>query len=330
MQRKLWAALALAILLVFSMSHLSSTAPGDEKYDSLKRFVQVLDLVESNYVNEVDRVEAIDGALGGMLQSLDPHSSYLNPEDYKSLQETTSGEFYGVGIEISNNENGQLMIVSPIYGTPGERAGLRSGDLILAVDGKPTKGMTASDAVRVIRGPKGTSVELLIFSKGDTVAHTVTLVRDTIPVISVKAHELEPGYHWIRVTQFSERTTTELSQVLREITKAGEIKGIILDMRNNPGGLLGQAVNVADMFLREGVIVSMRGRNPESNQEFRAKAQAADITAPMVVLINSGSASAAEIVAGALGDHSRALLVGEQTFGRATPDDVSAILAQFS
>ena len=322
MQRKLWAVIALIVLLAVSAAQPSLAGPGDEKYDPLKRFVQVLDLVETSYVKEVDRKEAIEGALNGMLQSLDPHSVYLNAEDYKSLQEVTSGEFYGVGIEITNNENGQLMIVAPIEDTPGDRAGLKSGDLILAVDGNPTKGMTASDAVRVIRGPKGTAVELLIFSKGDTAAHTVSLTRDTIPVISVKARELEPGYYWIRLTQFSERTTTELSQALRDIAKTGEIKGIVLDMRNNPGGLLGQAVNVSDMFLRDGMIVSMRGRNPENNQEFKAKAQAADITAPIVVLINSGSASAAEIVAGALGDHSRALLVGEQTFGKGSVQSI--------
>lgn len=322
MQRKLWVLCALAFILAFGGPRLCAAGPGDEKYDALKRFVQVLDLVESSYVKEVDRKEAIEGALNGMLQSLDPHSTYLNAEDYKSLQEVTSGEFYGVGIEITNNENGQLMIVAPIDDTPGDRAGLKSGDLILAVDGNPTKGMTASDAVRVIRGPKGTAVEMLIFSKGDTAAHTVSLVRDTIPVISVKARELEPGYYWIRLTQFSERTTTELSQALRDIAKTGEIKGIVLDMRNNPGGLLGQAVNVSDMFLRDGMIVSMRGRNPESNQEFKAKAQASDITAPVVVLINSGSASAAEIVAGALGDHSRALLVGEQTFGKGSVQSI--------
>ena len=322
MQRKLWAACALALLLIFGALHPCSAAPGDEKYDALKRFVQVLDLVESSYVKEVDRKEAIEGALNGMLQSLDPHSLYLNAEDYKSMQEVTSGEFFGVGIEITNNENGQLMIVAPIEDTPGDRAGLKSGDLILAVDGNPTKGMTASDAVRVIRGPKGTPVELLIFSKGDSTAHTVTLTRDMIPVISVKSRELEPGYYWIRLTQFSERTTTELSQALRDIAKSGELKGIVLDMRNNPGGLLGQAVNVSDMFLRDGMIVSMRGRNPESNQEFKAKAQASDVTAPIVVLINSGSASAAEIVAGALGDHNRALLVGEQTFGKGSVQSI--------
>ncbi len=190
------------------------------------------------------------------------------------------------------------------------------------MDGESTKGMTASDAVQYIRGPKGTPVELLIFSKGDTTAHPVTLVRDKIPVISVKNRELEPGYYWIRITQFSERTTTELSQTLRDIAKSGEIKGIVLDMRNNPGGLLGQAVNVSDMFLREGIIVSMRGRGPETNQEFRAKAQAGDISAPMVVLINSGSASASEIVAGALGAHNRALLVGEQTFGKGSVQSI--------
>ncbi len=326
MQRKSWMLRAISVfvapILVISVTATALAGPDDAKYEALKRFVQVMDLVESNYVKEVDRKELIEGALNGMLQSLDPHSVYLNAEDYKSLHEVTQGEFFGVGIEITNNENGQLMVVAPIEDTPGDRAGLKSGDLILAVDGKPTKGMSASDAVQVIRGPKGTEVELLIFSKGDSAAHVVKLVRDAIPLISVKSRELEPGYYWIRLTQFTERTTSELSQALRDITKAGEIKGIVLDLRNNPGGLLGQAVSVSDMFLRDGMIVSMRGRNPESKQEFKAKAQAGDIAASMVVLINSGSASAAEIVAGALGDHHRALLVGERTFGKGSVQSI--------
>lgn len=326
MQRKSWMLRALsafsAFLLVISITGTALAGPDDVKYEALKRFVQVMDLVENSYVKEVDRKELIEGALNGMLQALDPHSMYLNAEDYKSLHEVTQGEFYGVGIEITNNENGQLMVVAPIEDTPGDRAGLKSGDLILAVDGHPTKDMSASDAVRLIRGPKGTAVELLIFSKGDGAAHSVKLVRDTIPVISVKSRMLEPGYYWIRITQFSERTTSELAQAMRDITKSGEIKGIVLDLRNNPGGLLGQAVSVSDMFLRDGMIVSMRGRTAESNQEFKAKAQAGDIAAPMVVLINSGSASAAEIVAGALGDHHRALLVGEQTFGKGSVQSI--------
>lgn len=292
-----------------------------EDYDSLKRFSQVLDIIESNYVDEKQRKEIVDGALKGMLQSLDPHSSYLSPEEYTEMMENNSGEFFGIGIEISV-ENGQLTVVAPIEDTPAERAGLKSGDAIIAVDGKPTQEMSSQEAVTNIRGPKGTPVELLVLSKGSNSPRSVKIVRDAIPMTSVKVRELEDGYYWIRLTRFIGRTTDDLAEALRGVAKKGEIKGLILDLRNNPGGLLEQSVFTSDMFLSDGVIVSMRGRNNKATRTYSAASQAGDVVAPMVVLINSGSASAAEIVAGALKDHNRALLVGERTFGKASVQDV--------
>lgn len=299
----------------------SNNSTPNTEIEPLKRFSHVLDLVEGNYVDEKERKEIVDGAIRGMLQSLDPHSVYLTPEEYNEMSESNSGEFFGIGIEISV-ENGQVTIVSPIEDTPADRAGLKSGDMILAVDGKPTQDMTSQETVSAIRGPKNTTVELLILGKDTSAPRTVKIVRDAIPMTSVKVRELEDGYYWVRITRFIGRTTEEMTEELRKVTKKGEIKGIILDMRNNPGGLLDQSIYVSDMFLNDGVIVSMRGRTPKSTRTYSASAQAGDIVAPVVVLINSGSASASEIVAGALKDHNRALLVGERTFGKASVQDV--------
>ena len=302
----------------------SAPALSNQDTEALRRFSMILDMVENNYVEEKERKEIVDGAIKGMLQSLDPHSVYLSPEEYTEMMESNTGEFYGIGIEISA-ENGQVTIVAPIEDTPADRAGLKSGDLILAVDGRPTQDMTSQETVSSIRGPKNTTVELLIMSKDANAPRTVKIVRDAIPMTSVKIRELEEGYYWIRITRFIGRTNEELSDALRSVAKKGEIKGIVLDMRNNPGGLLDQSIYVSDMFLNDGVIVSVRGRTPKTNRTYSANAQAGDVVAPMVVLINSGSASASEIVAGALKDHNRALLVGEQTFGKASVQDVIAM-----
>jgi carboxyl-terminal processing protease len=287
----------------------------EKDIEELKRFSQVLNIVERHYVNEVTRSGLIDGAVKGMLQSLDPHSTLLNKEEFKEMKETTSGEFFGIGIEITM-EGSQVVVVTPIEDTPAYKAGFKPGDLILSVDGQPTMDMGLQDVVSRIRGPKGTEVELVFMHRDDKSPTTVTIKRDAIPLISVKTRELEPGYHWMRLTRFSERTTQELLDALDDINKKGSLKGLVLDLRNNPGGLLDQAVRTADCFLRDGLIVSVRGRDEQANREFQATEQKTDVTVPVVVLVNAGSASAAEIVAGALGDQKRALLLGERTFGK--------------
>ena len=306
--------------LLLAGASAAFAAADESKFDSLKRFSQVLDLIERHYVSDTTRKDLLNGAIKGMLQGLDPHSNYMNPDEYKDMQETTTGEFSGIGVEISQ-ENGQVLVVSPIEDTPAFRAGLLSGDIILTINGQPTQELTLQEVVSRIRGPKGSEVELSILHSDAKTPLTVRIVRDSIPLISVKSRELEDGYYWMRITRFSERTTQELQDAIKVATKAG-MKGMVLDLRNNPGGLVDQAVGVADTFLTEGNIVSIRGRQDSSVREYNAKNQKGDIHVPMVVLVNAGSASASEIVAGALRDHKRALIIGERTFGKGSVQNI--------
>ena len=303
--------------------HAASAAEStaESRIDELKRFSQVLNIVERFYVNDVNRKDLLLGALKGMLQALDPHSSMLTSEEFREMKETTSGEFFGIGIEITSEGN-QLTVVTPIEDTPAYKAGLKPGDYILAIDDQPTMEMSLQEAVSKIRGPKDTEISLSILHRDSKAPVTVRIKRDVIPYVSVKSRELEPGYFWIRLTRFSERTTQELLDALADAKKKGDIKGIVLDLRNNPGGLLDQAVSVSDVFLKEGTIVSMRGRGEQPSREFNAKDQRSDVAVSLVVLVNAGSASAAEIVAGALGDQKRALLIGERTFGKGSVQNI--------
>jgi carboxyl-terminal processing protease len=289
------------------------------KFEALKRFSQVLDLVERNYVRDVTQNDLINGAVKGLLQGLDPHSTFMSADEYKEMQQTTSGEFFGVGIEISM-ENGQVVVVTPIEDTPAFRAGLQTGDVVLSINGQSTQELSLQEVVSRIRGPKGSEVELTILHSDVKSPQTVRIVRDAIPLTSVKSKKLEDGYYWIRLTRFSERTTEEMREAFKNAEKesksAGGIKGIVLDLRNNPGGLLDQAVSISDVFLQEGVIVSIKGRRENTEHVYEAKNQSDDVRAPMVALINAGSASASEIVAGALRDQKRALIIGDRSFGK--------------
>lgn len=296
------------------------------KFEAARRFSQVLDLVERNYVKDVTQIDLINAAVKGMLQGLDPHSTFMTADEYKEMQETTSGEFFGVGIEISL-ENGQVVVVTPIEDTPAFRAGLQPGDVILSIDGQPAQELSLQEVVSRIRGTKGTEVELGILHSDAKTPQTVRIVRDSIPLVSVKSKPLEDGYYWIRLTRFSERTTDELKealkQAIRESKENGEgFKGIVLDLRNNPGGLLDQAVSVSDAFLKDGAIVSIKGREENAQRTYTARKQDDDVDVPMVVLINAGSASASEIVAGALRDQKRALILGERSFGKGSVQNI--------
>ncbi|SDB43613.1 C-terminal processing peptidase-3. Serine peptidase. MEROPS family S41A [Desulfonatronum thiosulfatophilum] len=304
----------LMLLFFLAVTFGQSMATDEDRYSPLKRFSQVLDLVERYYVQDVDRNEMIQGAIRGMLQELDPHSSFMTQDAFREMQIDTSGEFSGIGIEISIVD-GKLTVVSPIEDTPAFREGLKSGDHILEINGESTVDITIMDAVKQIRGPRGTTVELTVLSKGESVSRTVTIARDVIPVHTVKLFELEQGVLLIRLTSFKETTMDDLRAAL---AKAGQTphSGLILDLRNNPGGLLNQAVAVADAFLSEGQIVYTKGKVSQSEMNFEASRNVLDVDSPMVVLINAGSASASEIVAGALQDHGRALILGEQTFGK--------------
>ncbi|NDY58741.1 S41 family peptidase [Desulfovibrio sulfodismutans] len=310
------------ILVICQAASVLAAATEEDRFAPLKRFSQVMDLVENHYVKSVTRSELIDGAIVGMLQQLDPHSSFLSKEEFKEMQVSTSGEFGGIGIEISL-ENGRLTVISPIDDTPADKAGIKAGDIILEIDDQPTQDMTLVDAVQKIRGPKGKAVSLTILHKDAQKPLKVRVVRDTIPIISVKKTELEPGYLLLRVSRFNENTTSELKDALKDYGKGGTpLKGVILDLRNNPGGLLEQAVSVSDMFLPSGKIVSIKGKNNDQRKDFEARGESGEVAAPTVVLINAGSASASEIVAGALQDHKRALLIGEKTFGKGSVQTV--------
>lgn len=293
----------------------SSQARDTDHYQALKQFSQVLDLIEKNYVQEVNRTDLIHGAIEGMLNSIDPHSTFIDLDKFKMMQEEFQGEFGGIGIQIGVRDK-RLTVIAPIEDTPADKAGLRAGDIIIEIDGVSALDISLEEAVSKIRGPKGKAVELTILHKDSQAPEKVTIVRGTIPLISVKTRELEPGYLHVRLTDFKANTTEDLHRKLAEYTANRELKGIVLDLRNNPGGLLNQAISVTDTFLRDGLIVYTQGRDPKSRKDETATKQATDVNCPVVVLINSGSASASEIVAGALQDRKRAVLIGEKTFGK--------------
>jgi carboxyl-terminal processing protease len=294
-----------------------------EIYRELEVFANVLSLIQKYYVDEIVPREVINGAINGMLTSLDPHSSYLQAEDFKELQEETRGTFSGIGIEVTIRD-GILTAVSPIEGTPAARQGIRAGDQIIRIDGESTKGMTLMEMVRKLRGEKGSTVTLVIHRQGEQELKPFTLIRDVIPLNSVKSMFLEEGMFYLRITNFQETTTGDVHKELDKALKKGTINGLVLDLRNNPGGLLEQAVRISDIFLDHGVIVSTRSRRPEQDMVFEAHpgGRSKEFSFPMVVLVNSGSASAAEIVAGALQDHDRAIIIGTETFGKGSVQTV--------
>src|SRR5262245_10209408 len=322
--RKRRTGVAVAIVLAFLVGVAASEFVGTQKvgaapkesYEGLEQFTNILSIIQKNYVDEVATKQLIEGAINGMLVSLDPHSAYLTPELYKELQVETKGSFGGLGFVITN-KSGMLTVVAPIEDTPAYRDGIKSVDVILKIDGEFTKDMSLVEAVRRMRGPKDTKVKLTIKRDSPAQVLDVSLTREIIKIQSVKWKMLEKGYIYLRVTQFQERTDDDLERALRQADKeAGGIQGAVLDLRNNPGGLLTQAVKVADMFLDAGLIVYTDGRLENQKQKYFAHKPGTYSDFPMVVLVNGGSASASEIVAGALQDHKRALVLGTTTFGK--------------
>jgi carboxyl-terminal processing protease len=285
--------------------------------EDMRTFVEILNRVKSDYVEPVKDQDLIENAIRGMLDGLDPHSAYLSPDEFREVSISTSGKFGGLGIEVQM-QNGFVRVVAPIDDTPAHKAGLQAGDLIVRIDETPVKGMTLTEAVKLMRGEPGSKVTLTVLRENIEQPFKVSLTRAIIHVQSVKSKLLEPGYGYLRVTQFSTETGKTLENELAKLRKEnkGELKGLILDLRNNPGGVLNAAVEVSDAFLERGNIVSIKGRLPETNKDFDATPGDALAGQPMVVLVNGGSASASEIVAGALQDQGRAVVMGEKTFGK--------------
>ena len=291
-------------------------AVGSSGYQSLETFANILAIVQKNYIKEVDTETLVTGAIKGMLASLDPHSSYLTGNAYRDLQTETEGRFGGLGLEITMR-NGVLTVVSPIEGTPASRAGVQPGDQIVGIDDQSTEDMGLTDVVKQLRGPRGSSVMIVVRRKEQDKLLTFTIVRDVIEINSVRAYVLEPGFLYVRVAQFQERTSENLATAVTKNQPADKaFSGLVLDLRNNPGGLLTQAVGVSDLFLDSGLIVYTDGRLDQQKQKFSANRKTSHTGFPMVVLVNGGSASASEIVAGALQDHKRALILGTKTFGK--------------
>ena len=287
----------------------------DEVYRSLDIFTEVLRQIERNYVEPQDPKKLIHGAIKGMVRDLDPHSSFLTKEEHQELMLETRGTFTGIGIEITTRD-GLLTVVSPVEGTPAFHAGLMAGDRIIRIEGKSSKAMSLMEAVKMIRGPKGTDVNLTISRDGVEKPLEFTITRDVIPLISVRYHLLSPDIAYIRISTFQNNTAKDLLEALESLERGKTIQGLVIDLRNNPGGLLTQAMEVSDLFLDEGVIVTTKGRNTSQDITSRAQRDSRRRLYPIVVIVNGGSASAAEIVAGALQDNNRALVLGTRTFGK--------------
>ena len=314
------ALLVLFILGPYGDSRVS--AIDSSTYKSLKTLSEVLDIVEKNYVESVETDKLLRGAINGMIKSLDPHSSFMTGEMYKELEVETRGSFGGIGIEITLVKD-VLTVVSPIEDTPAYTAGVKAGDQIIRIDGKSTKDITIMDAVKQLRGPKDTKVTITILREGLAKPKEIELIRSTIKIRSVRWKVYDEHIGYIRIAQFQERTGDDLKKALREIeTKAKPLNGIVLDMRNNPGGLLNQSVEVSDLFLKSGIIVSTRGRTKTMENKAGARDDGNEPTCPMIVLVNEGTASAAEIVSGALQDNGRAVILGTQTFGKGSVQTV--------
>jgi len=314
----------LLTILTFILLNFSSNAYSqniDKLYEKIDLFSEVLEKIKNEYVEEIDQAETMDAAINGLLQSLDPYSGYMNPEIFKESQEETSGEFGGLGIEVTM-EAGVVKVISPIDDTPAAKAGVKAGDYIVQIDGEQVQGKTLMEAVNLMRGPVGTSIEITIRRKNLKKAKVIKIVREIIEVRSVVSKQIKNRVGYLRLRAFNENSGIQLKNEISKIEKNKKTVGYILDLRNNPGGLLSQAVKISDFFLDDGEIVSTNGRRRNENRKYFAKKGDKINGKPLIVLINSGSASAAEIVAGALQDQKRAVLLGETTYGKGSVQSI--------
>jgi len=296
----------------------------DIPFEELQAFTEVFSRIKSDYVEGVDDKRLIEDAIRGMLGGLDPHSSYLNTSEFGDLKIGTTGQFGGLGIEVGM-ENGFVKVISPIDDTPASRAGVQASDLIIMLDDKQVKGMTLNDAVKLMRGKPNTDIKLTIVREGESKPLVITITREIIRVKSVKNRMLEPGYGYVRITNFQSRTTTDLLKAISDLQKKNTLEGLILDLRNNPGGVLNGAVGVSDAFIDNGMIVYTEGRIDDSSNKYLATPGDSLNGAPLVVLINGGSASASEIVAGAMQDHKRAIIMGTKSFGKGSVQTIQEL-----
>jgi carboxyl-terminal processing protease len=329
--------ISIALILVAIISalyvgffHKRVSAPARSDATNLKLLQEVLGHIKGKYVEEVDQKKLVQGAIDGMLATLDPHSNYLPPEPFKEMNVQISGSFGGLGIELTIKD-GKLTVVAPIEGTPAERAGIKANDHIYKIDSKQTKGLNINDSVKLMRGEKGTSVTLTILREGNGKPLVFPLVRDIINVKSMRSRTIAPGFGYIRIAQFQSRTGEEFKASLVKLREQnnGSLKGLVIDLRNNPGGLVDQAAKVADCFigdaLENGLIVYTQGRAKESRQNLSAYVSVKEPHYPIVVLMNGGSASASEILAGALQDHKRAIVMGTQSFGKGSVQSIYSL-----
>lgn len=298
-------------------------------FKDLQNFVEILNRVKADYVEDVNDKELLENAVRGMLSGLDPHSAYLDAEEFKEMNIATSGKFGGLGIEVQM-QDGFVRVVSPIDETPAAKAGMQPGDLIIKIDDSPTKGLSLGDAVKKMRGEPGSKIVLTVVREGATAPLTVPIERAIINVASVRGRMLEPGLGYVRISSFTTETSRSLDKIFKKLEKEseGKLKGVVLDLRNNPGGVLDAAVKVSDAFLDKGGIVSIKSRDANASREFSATSGDVMNGQPIVVMINAGSASASEIVAGALQDHRRAVLMGEKSFGKGSVQTIMPLQSE--
>ncbi len=309
----------IIVLHLFSFPLVNSSE--QNIYEKIDLFGEVLEKINKEYVDEINQSESMDSAINGLLQSLDPYSAYMSPEIFNEMQTETSGKFGGLGIEVSM-ESGVVKVISPIDDTPASKAGIKAGDYIVKINEIQVQGKSLSEAVDLMRGPVGSAIELTIRRRGERKALTFKIVREIIQIQSVKAELLEKNIGYIRLTSFNENSDTQVERQIKELEKNKNVKGYILDLRNNPGGLLSQAIKISDFFLDNGEIVSTKSRKASENRKWFAKKGDLTNGKLLIVLINYGSASASEIVAGALKDHKRAILLGENSFGKGSVQSI--------
>ena len=317
MKNKLFSLLVLPYIFFVQFAYSSE----NEIYKKIDLFGEVLEKINKEYVDEINQSESMDSAINGLLQSLDPYSSYMSPEIFNEMQTETSGEFGGLGIEVTM-ESGVVKVISPIDDTPASKAGIKAGDYIVKIDNTQVQGKTLSEAVDLMRGPVNSGIELTVRRRGEKKALSFYIVREIIQIKSVKADLLEKNIGYIRLTSFNENSGSQIEKEIKKLEKNKNLKAYILDLRNNPGGLLSQAIKISDFFLDNGEIVSTKSRKASENRKWFAKKGDLTNGKTLVVLINYGSASASEIVAGALQDHKRAILLGENSFGKGSVQSI--------